>query len=156
MNEFGAAQETTHRHQAREEVFHLGDILLDYRNSVDALKQLLNNRTELLSEVDNSIKATQKAVEGLEKLGKKFSEASAEYLAASADVEKLQDRQKELQAQYKAFRRDIACEFERFSKEKATDFHMALDHFVRTQLNSEQEKLDALMDLSSFLHTVKV
>lgn len=38
LGELGLQAETTYRTQAREEIFHLGDILLDYRNNSEALK----------------------------------------------------------------------------------------------------------------------
>ena len=111
------------------------------------VQAMLNRRTELVMECDLSGKAAAKSSENLEKVKKKFPEVSPECMAASEEREKAKEKVESSQKSVEQFRKIMQQEFERFETRKQTDFKEALDHYVKTQINLESKKLEALTQL---------
>ena len=57
--------------------------------------------------------------------------------------EKVESSQKAVEQ----FRMTMQQEFERYEGQKQSDFKEALDHYVKTQINLESKKLEALTQL---------
>lgn len=63
----------------------------------------------------------------------------------------LKDHLDKHQKEYDAFRQNMKKEYEIFEARKQADFRKALDHYVKTQISFESQKLQAMEDLLATL-----
>jgi len=158
--DFGTDLSNLHNEQAKEEIFHFGDVFLEKKNFANAFRTLINNRTDLLASIEAAIKYQQKTAAAIESAKvevknsfliikkknsqKKHGETGAETNRAIDEDDKAKANIKQLKEDYAAFKISMKAEYAAYAEEKLVDYQMAIDHFVRTQINSEQEKLTLL------------
>ncbi|ORY07488.1 hypothetical protein K493DRAFT_273531 [Basidiobolus meristosporus CBS 931.73] len=132
------------RRQGKAEIFRFGDVFLEYKDMLESIKHVMNNRTEKLAEYVRLVKKRNKRRDKTEKLKLKMSETTPEIQAAIAEETKATEN---VEAEKKVFgscQKNLTQELVRFEREKAKDFRKALNEFVEIQIHFEKEKFSLL------------
>ena len=136
--------------QIKEEIWHFGDVMLEYRNSIPSLKQIMNERTLVLERLASCSKERRKKMEKLRKLTENtatsvgyaydVSDAEVAVKRADEDVAKARD-------DFVKVKESLTREMVRFEKEKSRDVKSALEEYARIQLKFEKQQLQAAVAL---------
>ncbi|KAK9727770.1 hypothetical protein K7432_001589 [Basidiobolus ranarum] len=128
------------RRQGKAEVFRFGDVFLEYKDMLESVKHVMNNRTEILAEYVRLVKKRNKRRDKTEKLKLKTNESSPEVQAAITEETKANENVEVEQKKYESCQKNLTQELVRFEREKAKDFRKALNEFVEIQIHFEKEK----------------
>ncbi|CAG8574120.1 13983_t:CDS:2 [Funneliformis mosseae] len=138
--------------QATMESIIFGDVFLEYRNIIEAIKTVMNNRTEKLVEYVNAVKQRNKKYEKAEKLKSVKGLDSSDVQVAIAEESKLTENVQKEKEEFINVQKTVTRELIRFKKEKSDELNKILKEYSELQLRFEKQKLKAL---TSYLNKLK-
>ncbi|KAG0202960.1 hypothetical protein BGX28_004593 [Mortierella sp. GBA30] len=134
------------RRQVRAETFHFMDMVQEYKSMLQGLKDVMNSRTDRLSEYVSATKRVAKKQSQMEQAIQRSAAAPAGDLVDRAKLS-LDGANAQLDETREEFKRSqvvVTRELLRYEKDKAKEWQSSVQDYAAKQIMYEKEKLEAL------------
>ncbi|KAG0023696.1 hypothetical protein BGZ80_008467 [Entomortierella chlamydospora] len=134
------------RRQAKSETFYFTDLVHEYRGMLHGLKDVMNSRTDRLSEYVSASKSVTKRQARLEQAVQKSETSPAADLVdkAQLSLEGANAKLDEAREEFKKSQEIVTRELLRYEKDRAKEWQASVKDYAEKQVFYEKEKLLAL------------
>ncbi|KAI8139559.1 Vps5 C terminal like-domain-containing protein [Fennellomyces sp. T-0311] len=130
--------------QGIEENMKFGDVMIEYKNSMDGLKTAFNARTQKLMEYVDSVKHRNKKRDKADKLKLRMGLHAPEVQATIAEEEEATQELHSSRQEFDECQAKVKQEIQLFETQKQHDIKRAIHDYVNLSLRYERSKLASL------------
>ncbi|CAO3597268.1 unnamed protein product [Absidia cylindrospora] len=130
--------------QGKEENMQFGDVLLEYKNSMDGLKTVFNARTQKLMEYVASAKQRNRKRDRTDKLKLRMGMNGPEVRQAMTEEQEATDDLAESKRRFDQSQETVKNEIRLFETQKRRDLTHSMKKYVNLSIHYERTKLEAL------------
>ncbi|KAI9312607.1 Vps5 C terminal like-domain-containing protein [Dichotomocladium elegans] len=130
--------------QGIEETMKFGDVMVEYKNSMDGLKTAFNARTQKLMDYVDSMKHRNKKRDKADKLKLRMGLHAPEVQATIAEEEEATQELQASRQEFDACQAKVKQEIQLFEDQKKKDVKQAIHDYVRLSLKYEQANFNSL------------
>ncbi|KAI9498141.1 Vps5 C terminal like-domain-containing protein [Zychaea mexicana] len=130
--------------QGIEENMKFGDVMIEYKNSMDGLKTAFNARTQKLMDYVDSVKHRNKKRDKADKLKLRMGLTAPEVQATIAEEEEAAQELQTSRQEFDACQAKVKQEIQLFETQKQHDITRAIHDYVNLSLRYERSKLSSL------------
>ncbi|KAI8339645.1 Vps5 C terminal like-domain-containing protein [Chlamydoabsidia padenii] len=141
--------------QGKEENMQYGDVLLEYKNSMDGLKTVFNARTQKLMEYVTSAKQRNRKRDRADKLKLRMGLNASEVRLAMTEEQEATDELGETKRQFDECQDTVKNEIRLFETQKRRDLTHSMRNYANLSLHYERAKLKALEKTLSEIQLLK-
>ncbi|KAJ8658397.1 hypothetical protein O0I10_005749 [Lichtheimia ornata] len=130
--------------QGIEETMKFGDVMIEYKNSMDGLKTSFNTRTQKLMEYVDSMKLRNKKRDKADRLKLRMGLNAPEVQATIAEEEEATQELQASRQEFDACQAKVKQEIQLFETQKQHDIKRAIHDYVQLSLRYERTNMNSL------------